>query len=71
MVFAVSSMNAAPAFVHPLAKDFADFLRLLLACGDAAALEQAWMWEKSQFEAFLQKIPPRRNSRRCLLGPAL
>ena len=58
MVFAVSSMNAAPDFVHPLAKDFADFLRLLLACGDAAALEQAWMWEKSQFEAFLQKNPP-------------
>ena len=44
MVFAVSSMNAAPDFVHPLAKDFADFLRLLLACGDAAALEQARMW---------------------------
>ena len=45
MVFAVSPMNSAPDFVHPLSKDFADFLRLLLACGDVAALEQAWMWE--------------------------
>jgi len=36
MVFAVSPMNAAPDCVHPLARDFADFLRLLLACGDAA-----------------------------------
>lgn len=35
MVFAVSPMNAAPDCVHPLARDFADFLRLLLACGDA------------------------------------
>lgn len=36
MVFAVSPMNAAPDFVHPLAKDFADFLRLLLASGNVA-----------------------------------
>ena len=41
MVFAVSPMNTAPDFVHPLAKDFSDFLRLLLACGNAAAPEQA------------------------------
>lgn len=43
MVFAISPMNSAPNFVHPLARNFADFLRLLLACGDVAALEQAWM----------------------------
>ena len=30
MVFAVSPMNTAPDYVHPLAKDFTDFLRLLL-----------------------------------------
>ena len=58
MVFAVSPMNSAPDFVHPLSKDFADFLRLLLACGDVAALEQAWMWEEAQFEAFLRNNPP-------------
>lgn len=49
MVFAVSPMNLAPDFVHPIARDFADFLRLLLASGDAAALEQAWMWDEAQF----------------------
>ena len=32
MVFSVSPMNSAPDFVHPLANNFADFLRLLLAC---------------------------------------
>ena len=58
MVFAVSPMNPAPDFVHPLSKDFADFLRLLLACGDVAALEQAWMWEEAQFEAFSRNNPP-------------
>ena len=58
MVFAVSPMNSAPDFVHPLSKDFADFLRLLLACGDVAALEQAWMWDEAQFEAFLRNSPP-------------
>lgn len=58
MVFAVSPMNSAPDFVHPVSKDFADFLRLLLACGDVAALEQAWMWNKAQFESFLRNNPP-------------
>lgn len=58
MVFAVSPMNSAPDFVHPVSKDFADFLRLLLACGDVAALEQAWMWDEAQFEAFLRNNPP-------------
>ena len=57
MVFAVSPMNPAPDYVHPLAKDFKDFLRLLLACGNAAALEQAWMWDQAQFEAFLRENP--------------
>lgn len=55
MVFAVSPMNTAPDYVHPLAQNFTDFLRLLLACGDAAVLEQAWMWDKTQFETFLKE----------------
>ena len=32
MVFAVSPMNSAPNYVHPVALNYADFLRLLLAC---------------------------------------
>lgn len=58
MVFVVSPVNPFPNYVHPLAENFTDFLRLLLACGDVAALEQAWMWDKAQFEAFLQDNPP-------------
>ena len=70
MVFAISPMNSAPNFVHPLAKNFADFLRLLLACGDVAALEQAWMWDEAQFEAFLQDNPPPKEQQRTLSGLA-
>lgn len=58
MVFAVSPMNPAPEYVHPLAANFSDFLRLLLACGDCGALEQAWQWDAGQFAAFLAANPP-------------
>lgn len=58
MVFAVSPMNTAPNFVHPVARTFEDFLRLLLACGAEAALEQAWMWDEAEFNQFLQDNPP-------------
>lgn len=66
MVFAVSPMNSAPDYVHPLARDFADFLRLILACGEEAALEQAWMWEEAQFEAFLRENPPMEKQRQTM-----
>ena len=71
MVFAVSPANTFPNYVHPLAENFADFLRLLLACGDVAALEQAWMWDKAQFEAFLQVNPPTQEQQEALALVAL
>ena len=66
MVFAVSPMNTAPDYVHPLAENFTDFLRLLLACGDAAALEQAWMWDKEQFQTFLKENPTTEEQKKTL-----
>ncbi len=57
-VFAVNPENFGGEYVHPLAFDFEDFLRLLIACGDCNALEQAWMWNREQFEAFLEEYPP-------------
>ena len=65
-VFAVSPMNTAPDYVHPLAENFTDLLRLLLACGGAAALEQAWMWDKAQFESFLQANPATEEQKKTL-----
>lgn len=55
-VFAVSPMNGSGEYVHPLAHDFEDFLRLLLACRDLAAMEQAWQWEEKEFYRFLEEI---------------
>lgn len=58
MILAVSPANGVPDCIHPVAKDFPDFLRLLLACGDTAALEQSWMWSEEQFSDFLRENPP-------------
>ena len=66
MVFAVSPMNVVPDYVHPLARNFPDFLSLLLACGDSAALEQAWQWNFEQFQAFLADNPPTEEQKTVL-----
>lgn len=55
MVFSVSPANLPGDYVHPLARSFEDFLRLLLACGDTAALEQAHMWDQAGFDEFLRE----------------
>jgi len=57
-VFTVSPMNTRGNYVHPVARSFEDFLRLLLACADAAAIEQAWMWDLPEFDAFLKDNQP-------------
>lgn len=58
MVFAVNPMVLPGEYVHPLARSFEDFLRLLIACGSTAAVEQAWMWDRERFEAFVMDNPP-------------
>ncbi len=63
VVFAVSPMNAAPDWVHAVARDFSDFLRLLLACGHAAAVEQCWAWSREQFDAYIAENPPAEAAR--------
>ncbi len=56
MIFAVSPMNLGDC-VHPIARNFEDLLRLLLYCGDMAALEQCYAWDEEQFKAFLLDCP--------------
>ena len=65
-VCAVSPMNGREDCVHPVAKSFRDFLRLLLALHDAAAIEQAWQWNAAQMEAFVQKYPPDEEQKAVL-----
>lgn len=69
-VFAVSPMSGGADCVHPLARNFEDFLRLLLACGDTAALEQAHAWDAAQFSAFLRDCPPTPEGRQALAALA-
>lgn len=57
-VFSVNPSNGAPDYVHPLAENFEDFLRLLLACKDANVLEQAWMWDEATFHTIYSQDQP-------------
>lgn len=66
MVFAVNPSNANPDYVHPLARSFEDFLQLLLSCGSADALEQAWMWDKEQFNAYIKENTPTESGQAVL-----
>ena len=58
MVFAVNPMGLPGEWVHPIARDFEELLRLLLSCGHLAALEQAHNWDREQFDQFLEDNPP-------------
>ena len=55
-VFAVSPMNFGNC-VHPIAKNFEDFLRLLLSVADTAVLEQCCLWTKEQYDSFVSEFP--------------
>lgn len=53
MVFAVNPETCVDKYVYPLAANFKEFLRLILACGSTTAVEQIIGWSKEQFEDFL------------------
>lgn len=53
MVFAVNPESCVDKYVYPLAANFKDFLRMILACGSTTAVEQIIGWSKDQFEDFL------------------
>ena len=58
MVFAVNPSNLPGDQVHPLARSFEDFLRLVLACGHTAAPEQAHLWGREGFQMYLEEDAP-------------
>lgn len=64
MVFAVNPENCVEENVYPLAANFRDFLRLLLACGTTTAVEQIVWWSEAQFREFLaaDPVPPERTA---------
>ena len=50
MVFAANPESCADIFVYPLAKNFEDFLGLILACGSVNPVEQIIWMDREQFE---------------------
>ena len=66
MVFAVSPANLPGDYVQPLAGSFADFIRLVLACGGIDAAEQAHGWSRGQFDEYLAQYPPDGERRAAL-----
>lgn len=61
MVFAADPESCADASVYPLANDFADFLRLILACGSANPIEQIIWMTLAQFDQHLQAEKARQT----------
>ena len=53
MVFACNPESCADHLVYPLAKNFADFLRLILTCGTANPVEQIVWMDREQFETHM------------------
>lgn len=70
-VFAVNPM-AAGNYVQIVSRNFEDFLRLLLACGGSAAIEQAGDWSRERFEEFVAddkaEDPARRDALAAIAG---
>ena len=54
MVFAVNPETCVDKYVYPLAENFEEFLRIILACGSTTAVEQIIGWTKEQFVEFLK-----------------
>lgn len=55
MVFASNPESCAAQNVYPLAANFKDFMRLILACGTANPVEQIVWQDKEQFEKHLHE----------------
>lgn len=53
MVFAVNPDTGCDHYVYPLAKNFYDFLSLVLATKNANAMQQVILWNKQQFIEFI------------------
>lgn len=55
MVFAANPESCADKYVYPLAENFSDFMRLVLACGTANPVEQIVWMNKDNFQQHLQE----------------
>ena len=66
-VFAANPESGTDAYVYPLARNFRDFLRLILACGSANPIEQIVWMDKTSFEQYLNREEADRSEARKAL----
>ncbi len=55
LVFTVNPESASGQFVHPVARNFEDFLRLLLACKDVKLIESLYQFDEEGFACWMQQ----------------
>lgn len=55
MVFASNPESCADTYVYPLARNFKEFLGLIVACGSANPIEQIVWMSKEQFEQHIKE----------------
>lgn len=67
MVFACNPDSCADVFVYPLAKNFEDFLRLILACGSTNPIEQIVWMDKDKFKKHLKEEEAVRTEKQRML----
>jgi len=53
MVFCVNPETCCDYFVYPIARNFCDFLGLILATGGTNTLQQIIWWDKKMFDDFV------------------
>ncbi|MCQ4022917.1 MULTISPECIES: hypothetical protein [unclassified Ruminococcus] len=56
-VFSVNPTELKGDCVHPIAENFEMFLRLILSCGSADAVEQVHGWNSDEFDSYLLEYP--------------
>ena len=61
MVFCVNPETCCDYFVYPIARNFCDFLGLILATGGTNTLQQIIWWDKKMFDDFVNH--PRLSGR--------
>ncbi len=66
MVFAVNPSNLPGQYVYPLAENFFDLLRLLLACGHLDIIEQTYLWDQNTFNDELLENQPESDAEKIL-----
>lgn len=67
VVFAIEPMGYAGRRAFPVAANFEGFLRLLMACGHEAYIEQAHAWSREQYDEFAKDNPITANANEQIL----